>query len=216
MEIAIFFTSPMPKLVLEKTNLIIVGAWNNAIIQPNWLSQYFPELIKEKEIPAEFVAGPTTFFRFIFNEFICEPRKGSLIFTPKKEGDAIFSFISQLALGIYDKLPHTPILAVGHNFVFHLEDKEHFALENELGGQKRNIYKGIVDQEVDFMQIKHTFSFPTNQLNLIYDLKASNKSLAMNYHYAVSKKDTVTSAINELKNNYLASIGKCKKLILGG
>ena len=83
-------SKPIPKL----SNFIAIGAWNPAIIQPQWLKKEFPT-----QIPSEFkmqvVAGVVSSFRIEFEkEFIIDPNGGRLVFIPYNLDDTCLKKIA--------------------------------------------------------------------------------------------------------------------------
>jgi len=39
--------------IKENPNIVIAGAWNLNILTPAWFAQEFPDLLKQKEVPAQ-------------------------------------------------------------------------------------------------------------------------------------------------------------------
>ena len=105
---------PLP----EKSNLIVIGAWNPAILQHPLLRNEFPTLITEDNINIQLVAGAgsVSSYRMEFEKFFLDPNGGRLVFNPTNFELETLKLIADLAQGIREKLQFTPIAAAGCNF----------------------------------------------------------------------------------------------------
>lgn len=201
-------------LIPEKSPFVIIGAWNPSIINPTWLKNEFPDLIEEDKFPMTFIPYPFARIQFKIKDILIEPVKGRLLITPIKRNKKIFTFISKLSYGIVDKLPHTPIEAVGHNFTYKLENKQHFLLDQFIAHSKQNkFYTECSLPNFIRSQIKHSFSYPDYRLNISYDNEKDINTISFNYHYDVSITEKTLKAIKELPDNYVRSKELMSKLI---
>lgn len=126
----------MARLLIQNSNLVIVGAWNPAIITPSWLRQQFPDLLPGDEVQAEFVVLPAVSMRFKLNDIQIDPSNGRLTLSAAIEDEGRFGLLPRLAYAISDRLPHTPVIAVGFNFVFRTQADRRLAVDrflDELG-----------------------------------------------------------------------------------
>lgn len=175
----------MSKLLPEQSNLIIIGAWNPAIIQPNWILQEFSDIIAEKEVGVQIVAGAISSFRMEFSNFFLDPNGGRLVFIPKNFENNTLEIISKLALGIRDKLKYTPITAADCNFAFNLEQGETFALDDIAEEEQiRSLYSNFQkDFDLIGRGIRHTFAGADFRINLNYDYTDEGNQLRVNFDY---------------------------------
>ena len=96
----------------KSTSVVVIGAWNSAIINPDWLAQY--KVIEE--VPTNISFG----FGIPMN------RLGFEIGDLRWEVDAVrlqvralkFKDCGRYVARILGLLPHTPVSAIGTNFVF--------------------------------------------------------------------------------------------------
>lgn len=103
---------------LTDQNCVIIGSLNPAIIQPNWLA-------KQKVIPGgvqvstlfnvEGNVAPT--FEWDDYKWMVDPSRFQISVKPESSPEKISVFIR----GIFSKLEHTPVAAIGHNFVYKVE-----------------------------------------------------------------------------------------------
>ena len=64
----------MEPLILKESNIIILGAWNLAIINPVWLRNQFPLLIAtDEKFEANLISGPVQKIRYKFRDIIIDP-----------------------------------------------------------------------------------------------------------------------------------------------
>ncbi len=191
----------MAKILEENTNIVILGTWNLGILTPEWFKEQFPEIVKEKEIPIEVALGVNS-FRFVVNSIQINPSTNKLVLNPKKLDRKYFKISADLAVGIIDKLPHTPIFAVGNNISFLLEN-EKFKLFNDSRIQEHHeFYKSILkSSELDAWQMKDSLSFENYILNITYDYSKQKKIINFNYHYPIVNKGKIKDYLAEFPNN---------------
>lgn len=174
---------PLP----EKSNLIVIGAWNPAILQHSWLRNEFPALITEDNINIQLVAGAgsVSSYRMEFEKFFLDPNGGRLVFSPKKFELETLKLIADLAQGIREKLQFTPIAAAGCNFSYKLEQNEAFTLDTiEEEDQLKGLYDCFKSQcDLVARGVRHTFSGEDYRININYDYLGDGKILRINFDY---------------------------------
>jgi hypothetical protein len=197
----------------EQCNFIAIGAWNPAIIQPQWLKKEFPTLIPDK-FNIQVVAGVVSAFRIEFSdEFVIDPNGGRLVFIPKKLDDKILEKIADLGRGIQDLLIHTPIAAAGCNFVFKLEQNEFFKLEKiEPDEEIKALYENIEGSNLVSRVINHELSAEDHTINLGYDFKGKAKFLRINFNYQ-QPLEAMKIAADTFVENYKRACKMCTEFI---
>lgn len=105
----------------EFNALVIAGSWNNAILNPQWITKFvLPDTQMSVEIPLNINAS----LRMSTEELRIFTLDGKLNIAVLKHDDAVFNKIGELGISIADKLMHTPVTAFGINFVFECEGSE--------------------------------------------------------------------------------------------
>jgi hypothetical protein len=204
----------MSEIITDQCNFIIIGAWNPAIIQPGWLKKQFPQLIKEDKFNIELITGPIATFRFEVNNILISPNNDRLIFTPREVNEACLDFISKISFSIFDKLPHTPVLAAGCNFVYKLKEKESFTIsEFKLPEDASKFYKDLELNELTSKQIRHIFSFSDYNLNITYILNAESKNIHYNFDYPIKDTNLIKKASESFKEHYALTLKLNSNLI---
>ena len=202
----------MSKLLPEESNFIVIGAWNPAILQPEWLKREFPSLIPDK-FDIQGIIGPPFSYRMDFEKIILDPHGGRLLFIPKKPDEETLRYITELSIGIQEKLQHTPIVAAGSNFVFKLDESEFFTLEElESNEQILGIYPFLKDLQLVAKSIRHAFSAEDHTININYDHQGSIRFLRINYNYQ-QPPDQMKKAAGSLIENFKHAQTISKKLI---
>ena len=186
----------MSSLAIERCNLTIVGAWNPAIVTPNWLKEQFPELITRTDYQASYIPGPSPRVRFSLEGIEIDPNNGRLRLHPIVPEISRLDLIRRLAGAICDKLPHTPVRAVGWNFFYRLESTERPAIfrfvDNE--GQER-FYAGLDLKQVPQRHVRHSFALPECKLNIFYDVRSDLETIAFNFSHTAMRPSQIQSAI---------------------
>jgi hypothetical protein len=165
------------------TSFVAVGAWNPAIIQPNWLHKEFPKIITDANAPILIMpGGMASGFRLEYNNFSIEVSGARLVFMPRYFEISAFQLIKSLALGIHEKLYHTPIVAAGNNFAFELKGNEMFRLnEFEKEEDIRNLYSFNGGYSFVAKTTCHTIANKDCKININY---ISNNILSLNFDYS--------------------------------
>jgi len=191
----------MLDLKVKSTNIIIIGSWNIAILIPDWFKENFPAIVKEKEIPVEVSIGANT-FRFSINDIQIQTSPDKLVLSPLIQDLEHYQIATQLSIGITEKLHHTPILAIGNNISFLLEQENFILFNNDAIQEHQNFYKNILKSgQFNSWQIKDSFAFEDNILNLIYDINKQKKIMNFNFHYPITNKSKIKKFLTEFSSN---------------
>jgi hypothetical protein len=191
------------KLAIQRCNLVVVGAWNPAIIAPDWIKHEFPDLIRGTEYEVSYNPTTTPRIRFIMDGVQIDPNDGRLRLRPHTADVSRLELIPRLAAAICTRLPHTPTRAVGNNFIYESEGDEHLEVLDFLNPQQQDqFYQKLDLGKVARTQIRHSFSFPTHQLNLIYNARQDGESIVFNFHYQATHSARVVEAINAFQENF--------------
>lgn len=202
----------MAKIIADKSHFIVVGAWNPAILQADWLTNEFPE-ITPSPLCVE-IEVQTNNIRFDFSDFYLLPSNNRLVFIPKNNvDDTVLSRISILAKGIYDRLKFTPLGAVGSNFFFQLEKNEVFtSSEIEREPVIKNLPDKLANASIISRSIKHTLSESDFNTNIMYDIVGVERSLLINFEYQNSQ-NIMDIATNSLIDNFGCAIKLANNLV---
>lgn len=179
---------------LNDATLVIVGAWNIAILDPQWIVRNALQVPPGTKIPVEMEVsmGIATNFRSKINDLFFMPSPDKFIINPSKENEELFRLADSAAINLYKTLSHTPIQAIGYNFTYILDADETYTIDitNCAGTEYPEIYKKIDAIARPETNIQHSLLLGTDDsvvLNIHYNTTSNNKLIKMNYHYQVNK-----------------------------
>lgn len=189
------------KLDTEFNPLVLVGAWNKHIFNPEWIGKFLlPGKNLEVEIPINVDGSPRisaeNFRMFVINN--------KLVFSLRKDDDNILEEIEELSLKIADYLPHTPIVAFGINFLFK-SDSNFDKLQDlfSLSDSEKLIEAGCI---INSDQIKHSFIQDNRNINLSLIKQSDAIKFDFNFHFDVSNLVEFKEKINNNKLLHMKQI----------
>ncbi len=173
-----------------ENSLIIVGAWNPAILNPQWICHEILGLPEGEEMPIqmEFAAVPGAPPRVTIDDVTYIPAMDRLNLYPKEFSVEKLTSVENQASRILEILPHTPIQAFGQNFEF---------IEQEPSADQMRIFdlQGNRIQECEFVQdqrsvdIKQSYSLDDCILNINQISQEGSLIVKFNFHYEVENAD---------------------------
>ena len=195
------------------TNLVVAGNWNVSILTPNWFVKQFPRLIKTtKNIPVEFQIGGGG-MRFTLEDIVIEPTANRLNVRTEIEDDVHYELIMKLTAGVVEKLPHTPIVAIGHNVSYSLTSEVFRFFEKDHIDAYLNTYSDLLPKvNMNSQQIKHVLAFEDYLLNLTYEIGRKKCHIEFNFHYNVTETSPIQDYIGAFKKNILQTRELIKQL----
>ncbi|HEB30155.1 MAG TPA: hypothetical protein ENI15_04685 [Spirochaetes bacterium] len=201
--------------IKDHTNLVIAGNWNLGILTPDWIIKEFPDKIKQKkDVPIEVSIGIGS-IRFTIDDIIIQPNLNRLDLITNIEDDLHYNKIMDIALGIVQKLPHTPLSAIGHNISYYLTTETFKFFDEEKLDLFEDRYKEIIKNTVfNSQQIKHSLDFEDHILNIIYEVNRKKSHVNFNFNYKVSDRKKIESYISSFKENISSSKNIFKKLVV--
>lgn len=194
------------KLATEFNPLILVGAWNKHIFNPDWIGKFLlPGEKLEVEIPIN-VDGSARISTDNFRIFVISNK---LIFSLRKDDDNVLEEIEELSLKIADYLPHTPIVAFGINLLFECDNNSKKLQDLfSLSDSEQLIEAGCI---IDSDQIKHSFVQDNRNINLTLIKQSDAFKFDFNFHFNISNLVEFKEKIN---NNRLLDMKQIATSIL--
>lgn len=106
-----------------ETSLVVAGAWNPAILTPQWVLQHGlgKALDGTNRIQAYLPAGQGVIFefpRYVLEDFTFSARADALVIVPTSTDQERMAVAEDAAAGMLNELRHTPVGGIGHNFEF--------------------------------------------------------------------------------------------------
>lgn len=177
------------KLLGDQTTLILAGAWNPAILSPNWIGRHILGLPPGNAFQVGMllpVQGQGGSPRFTFEGLSITPGQDALIFHLNPEDGVIVAKSFDVAKRILEMLPHTPVAAMGVNFAYQVDP-----LEGELSktvSWSDSISDLLVDDPdatVLNRQWQIGIAAMDHMVNVGYRSDAQGGAISVNHHYEV-------------------------------
>jgi hypothetical protein len=202
--------------IADQTTLIIVGAWNPAILNPAWVARNALGMAPDAnfEVGVNFVAvDPTRQFRFSFSGIDFSPMPGALIFHLNPLAPADCERALTAAAAILRLLPHTPISGYGMNFAYSADDVSEQIAELFRGANL--IGNGFHHDEAQVVAsgCSASVSLETRVFNIQAQLTGGQARFDVNVHASVNSAEAAAEALGvnglfqRTQNEVLALIG---------
>lgn len=177
----------MEELVIDTDTLVIIGAWNRAIFSQDWVMKNL--LSDAKNVKIEYPINGIGSLRFSTEDisfFIFGER---LIFKALNSKEQTYRTIISVARQLLRLLSHTPISALGINFVYKTDSLNIF---NSFDDTKKLV--DFIGREINSQELTRSFSLD-EVLTLNLKMQSSDKQsiIDFNYNYTVN---TPLDAIN--------------------
>lgn len=174
--------------------IVIVGSWNIAIFTPDWIKK---NVLREEDFPEfriEYPLNVLQSLRYTTGNFAFYIAENKLLFSLLTDSTKAEKELISVINTICQKLPHTPVSALGINFWFET-DKEIEAL-NGLSDTKKIVETlGTTQQSINVVR-----SFKKNDVETlnfkIIKIETNKPIYDFNYDYKVSKIEEITEIIN--------------------
>jgi hypothetical protein len=122
------------ELIPEETSLVLAGSLNPAILTPQWVfKQAGLEDLGDRAVRAFLgvgVGGMIAQPKYELEGFSYTASSSNVVLAPTATDEGGLELIEKVALGILRALPHTPLIGVGHNFSFRINDPDPEMLRN--------------------------------------------------------------------------------------
>jgi hypothetical protein len=100
---------------IEGWGIVVAGNWNVSIFNPNWVSE---NIFDKAEVQVEFPLTPGLSPRYTRDGVSVFLQGERLNLCPEQANDQCLKAVEDKAKRILDLLPHTPVNAVGINFIY--------------------------------------------------------------------------------------------------
>lgn len=188
----------------NQPSLVIIGSWNPAILNPDWLARKIFDKPENVEMPVimEFATKPGMPPRYTIEGIIFVPAMDRLMIYPQIFDDTNLQLVEEKSIKLLSILSHTPVLAFGQNFEF-LENEPSEELLNDFNAINGNITDHVDDQkELITSQIVTSHVIDNGILHFTRIFSKGSMSLKFNFHYdVVSAPDAVEKMNGTVVNN---------------
>ena len=189
------------ELVKGSTSLVLLGIWNPAILNPDWLARHAFGKKETNEVPVtlEFTPFPGLPPRLTIEGIVIQPGRTRVVITlPQQVGNEELDKAERVAGALFRELPHTPIQAVGQNFEF---------IESAPAEEQLRIFDSANDLpgKCDFrfdttsQRLVVTIEFEGRTLNLTRTIANGQLTVSFNFHYVVT---SAVAAAEKITGNH--------------
>lgn len=191
------------KLLAQETSLVIAGSWNPAILTPEWVLIH--GLNKTLDGTNKITAAIPVGYLFQFPRFELEDlsfiaRTDALVFFPTATEEGRLAILETVAKCTLEKLCHTPITGIGHNFEFQ-DDTPNPDLLGHFSLAQQHIVDVMPDGfSVASNEIKTSIKHATEDviINISSSFDGGRLGVKFNFHYPV---DSTTKALEILNSD---------------
>lgn len=192
------------QLQSEATSLVIIGAWNPAILSPEWLVKEVYKKPEGEQLPVtmEFASIPGMPPRFTIMDTRFIPNIDKLVISPHVFSKEALASIEEKAITILETLPHTPIAGFGENIGFTEtnptpEQLQLFRLNDNLAERFHITVENVSTT------IKTSLKLNGCILNLSHQFSNGELKINFNFHYEVK---SAREAVEKLRDTYVNNL----------
>lgn len=169
------------KLDLTKPLFVFLGAWNRAILQPQWIARHLFGIPEGQSVQAGIFIDPTNpseQILFISDVGVAPGIDRVKVYTGSFEPDVI-GRAESAAIALFETLPHTPVGSFGVNYTYILEDPADTLLDQLTTKDALNLHYQVTGQTLT-AAIRRDDG---GTLNLARRPSEKNVVFDFNYHY---------------------------------
>jgi len=189
-------------------NVVLLGAWNLAILTPEGVAKRVFELPPGTPVEVQVAIDQLAPLRVIYGQQMVIPSKDTLLIQPEISNITSLSIATAAAARVLVSLPETPVRAAGINFRYKY-DTIPASLQNYLGSPLDNAL-AETDFSTTARQLKRTMSWKGQSLNLdITEDQGPSCKIEFNFH----NPSTDSSALAEWMKELPAMASTVEKLV---
>jgi hypothetical protein len=172
--------------------IVLVGSWNTAILNPEWLSK---NVLDTEEIEIELAvlpAGPA--IRYLTKTLLFNPATDRVVIAPRIPTEGALESAEQAATKLLSALPVTPLSACGVNFGYRvLEPSAEIALAFNISDSAKIAQRGWT---VISTSITRTITYNNRVLNCRLSQNTDGSiDFRFNYHSSVNSAEAAEEAV---------------------
>lgn len=197
------------KPIENATSLVVVGAWNPAILQPDWLvHKVFDVPEGEKtDVLMQFAPIPGAPPKFIIKDLIILPASDRLTIAPTKCDADGLNAAEAAAEKLLRILIHTPVVAFGQNFEFE-EANPGQDLLNEFNLNDHMAEDVSFEYDTISTEVVSSLDVGDRVLNFSRMFHGGHVRFKFNFHYEVKTASEAADKLNGSFNSNNQVIGE--------
>lgn len=168
--------------------IILVGRWNPYILNPQWIAEHLFE--HKAQVQIEFSLNLDLPNRYKIHNVQITPTPEKVVFSSFDNSDESLLLMGRVAVKLCNILSHTPLMAIGVNFVY-IESENKEGLYEKFGFDKNDAFSDdgweVKTQGFSRFLVKGDYN-----LNLKVSLdRQNNFNFGFNYHYNIRKREKI-------------------------
>ena len=200
------------KLLDSESTLVILGNWNPAILQPDWILRhgFQTDTEDERTVLAEFSSIVGMPPRFTIEGLRITANNERVLISPENTTEDSLELAETVARSMLEKLSHTPILAFGQNFEF--SDGETSSSLSRLFNISDRLAEQL-DFPIDVRETTLVSSYEIGESMLNFKRKLlvdGTIRLSFNFHYEVTSAE---NARELLKGSFFQNLKNANQIV---
>lgn len=179
-----------------ETSLVIAGAWNPAILSPQWVLQHGlgKALDGTNRIQAYMPAGQGVIFefpRYVLDDLTFSARADALVIIPTTTKKEEMTIAEDAAAKMLQELRHTPVGGIGHNFEFREPNPQPEQLQVFTDSRQDIADEMPNGWDATSAVVVSSFAYGANAivLNISRQFEAGTMMVKVNFHHPVAGVD---------------------------
>jgi len=195
----------------DQPSLVIIGSWNPAILNPEWLVREIYQNPEDTDTPVtmEFATKPGMPPRFTIEGTSFVPANDRLMINPQNIEEVNLRFVEDKAIVLLNILSHTPVLAFGQNFEF-IESEPSDELLSDITAINGNVADHVDGKELVTSRIITSHEINSGLLHFTRVYSRGSMSLKFNFHYDVS---TANEAAEKMNGTFVNNLNIVKGIL---
>lgn len=185
----------MKKILENIGTLIIYGKWNKNLLTPNWVQK---NIFKEESdsIQVEFnIIDIEQSPRYIYKNVKFIPSWNNVSIQASEYSDEIFITIEGLAKELCKKLPETPVLAIGYNFVYSENISSLDEIDKLFNYDDTSILSRL-NLTIKNPSLTRQIENKGGILNFTISQKDSDVLFKFNFHYDINNNEEIDAVLD--------------------
>ena len=143
-----------------------------------------------------------------------QPNQNWLDLIATVEDDDHYAKAEQFAKGIFSKLPHTPISAIGHNRAYDLTTEEMKYTKKSQLDEFELIYQAMFQKAfVNSQSLHHAIDLSEHVINITFTITRDHSYINFNFNYPVQNEEQALNSISQFRDNITTSKKMFKNLV---
>jgi hypothetical protein len=204
------------KAIEEKTTVVLAGAFNPAILRPQWVAVHGLEFPENEDFQVEMLTpvGGAGAPRFSFDGFSYSATLNNVILYLKTTDIDQCQRSIHAAANVLAKLPHTPVVGLGFNFGYLVEEPSQALLAlMTTRDALTDSFPG--NPEVVTRKWGNTVKWENSLVSIDCELAGGQATITLNFHYSTGtagEAENILRTIDTFKKHQERAVAAARAL----